>query len=152
MPSSNDVDGHDSCCVADLRVSTTIAKVIEARFDDERALVHGSKHVDARKSALLTRLADERRRFSEELKRLTGPIDRGTLGSWLPWELSDNLRARVLGRSTEAVAACRRSQHRTEARYAKALELPLPTALHAALVAQHSRVHHAARELAEIAR
>jgi len=140
--------------VSQTRLSTTIAKVIEARFDDERTLVHGSKHVDARKSALLTRLADERRRFSEELERLTGPIDRGTLGSWggLAWELSDNLRARVLGRSTEAVAACRRSQHRTEARYAKALELPLPTALHAALVAQHSRVHHAARELAEIAR
>lgn len=133
--------------------ATAIQKIIESCLDDERTLVHGSKLVDPQERAVLARLADERRRFSEELEHLTAPIGRGNLGSWgaLVRELGSDLRARLLGRNaSDALAACRRSQHRTDVRYEKALELEWPRELEVALAAQHERVHAAARELAEI--
>ncbi len=135
--------------------STAIAKVIESCLDDERVLFRASKLVDPEKRALLTHLADERRRFSEELERMTAPIGRGSLGSWgaIFRELGTDLWARVVGRTAaEALSACRRSQQHTDARYEETLALEWPNELEVALAAQHDRVHAAASELAEIDR
>jgi hypothetical protein len=136
-----------------MRTSSAIAKVIESCLDDERTLVREAKLVDAQKSAVLTRLADERRRFSEELERLNGPNKRGALGSWgaLVRELGNELWLRAAGRNTsDAIAVCRQSQHRTDIRYEKVLELEWPSDLKVVLTAQHERVHAARRILAEI--
>ncbi len=133
--------------------STVIAKVIESCLEDERTLVRERKLVDAQKRAVLTRLADDRRRFSEELGRLNGPSPWGGRGSWsaLLRELGSDLWVRAAGRNAgDAIAACRRSQHRTDACYEKALELEWPSELKAALSAQHERVHAARHELAAI--
>jgi len=50
----------------------------------------------------------------------------------------------------DAVAACLRSQHRTEVRYEEALETELSSEVRAALVTQHQSVHAARADLAKI--
>jgi hypothetical protein len=136
-----------------VRTSNAIQKVIESCLDDERTLFRQSKLVDEQRRAVLVRLADERRRFSEELERFSGPIGRGHLGSWraLARELGDELWARAMGRNPhDAIDACRRSQHRADVRYEQALELEWPGEVKAALDAQHARVHAARLELSKI--
>jgi hypothetical protein len=133
-----------------LRIRSAIAKVVQSCLDDERTLVLESKVVDATRRRVLIRLADERRRFAEELERFNGQGSRESWGS-LRRELDSDVRECIAGRSTsEAVAACRRSQERTEARYDKVLALELPSEVKAALVTQHERVHAARDELAKM--
>jgi len=58
---------------------------------------------------------------------------------------------RALGfNSGDLIEACRRSQHRADLRYEKALKLEWPDALEVALEAQHDRVHAARQELSAI--
>lgn len=137
-----------------MKTPSAIAKVIESCLDDERTLLHESKLVDEKRSAVLTRLADERHRFSEELERLSGrPVARGNPGSWteLVRELGNRLYVGTWGRNTgDAIQVCRRSQHRTDLRYESALKLEWPSELAAALVKQHERVHAAGQELSSI--
>ena len=58
---------------------------------------------------------------------------------------------RLAGRNAgDAVAACRRSQRRTELRYERVLALELPQELKTALVNQRERVHAAGDELAKL--
>lgn len=137
-----------------MRTSNAIAKLIESCLDDERTLLRESKLVDAEKSEVLVRLADERRRFSEELSRLNRrPLGRGNLGSWsaLAREIGERLWVGAWGgNSGDAIEACRESQHRTDLRYEKALKLVWPKEMRTALVAQHERVHAAHQELSAI--
>jgi hypothetical protein len=133
-----------------MRTSTAIARVIESCLDDERTLVEEGKLVDPPRRAVLTRLADERRRFAEELERLNGQASRESWGA-IARELGSHLWARMAGPNAgDAVAACRRSQRRTEERYDRALELRLPTDVRGALLAQQVRVHAARSELSAI--
>jgi hypothetical protein len=60
------------------------------------------------------------------------PLRRGHLGSWsaLVRELGGGLWTQAMGRNDgDAVAACRRSQHRLDERYEKALKLAWPSDL-----------------------
>jgi len=134
-----------------MRHSNAIKKVIESCFDDERTLVQKSKLVDEATALVLRRLADERHSFLEELERLSSPIGRGSSGSWgaLVRELGNWPWAKVIG-PRAAIAACRRSQQRTDLRYERALELEWSSELKAILTLQHERVHAARRELAEL--
>jgi uncharacterized protein (TIGR02284 family) len=133
-----------------MQVRSAIAKVIRACLDDERTLVQRSKLVDAERSELLIRMADERRRFAEELEQFNGQGSRESWGT-VARELESNLWARVVGRNTgDAVAACRRSQRRTEARYDQVLKLVLPTEVRAALMIQYKHVRAARNELTKV--
>jgi hypothetical protein len=134
-----------------MRTSNAITKIIESCLDDERTLVQQGKLVGAEKSAVLARLADERRRFSKELERLTRPVTRGHTGSWyaIASELVQDVWIRLWGFNVgDAVATCRRSQRRIDSRYERALELEWPMDLRATLEAQHERIHAARRALA----
>ena len=151
-----DAGGHLGTCGAGLaaggfmETSPVIAKIIQSCLDDERTLVQESKLVDSQRKAVLIRLADERRHFAEELERLNG---QGSRESWtaLVRELGNGLWARMTGRNAgDAVAECRRSQRRTEARYELALGLELPREVKDALVIQHERVHAARDELTRL--
>jgi biotin-(acetyl-CoA carboxylase) ligase len=133
-----------------MRTSPAVAKVIQSCLDDERTLLQESHRVDPQREAVLVRLADERRRFAEELERFNGQTSRESWSSL----------AREVGRSVwmqlgahnagDAVAACRRSQHRTAIRYEKVLALELPPALRVALQNQRERVDDAGDELAKL--
>jgi hypothetical protein len=136
--------------VVDVRSSNAIAKVIESCLDDERTLARESRHVDADRGAVLTQLANERRRFVGELERLSPQHGRGSWGA-LRRELAGDLWLRAAGPNTgDAVEACRRSQHRTEVRYDRALELDWPPDVRTLLAAQHERIHAARYRLAEL--
>jgi hypothetical protein len=133
-----------------MRTSPVIAKIVQSCLDDERTLVQESKRVDAPRSAVLTRLASERRCFAEELERLNGQGTRESWGSLLR-ERGSNAWARMTGRNTgDAIAVCRRSQSRTEVRYEKALEHELPNEMKAMLSVQLERLVAARDELARI--
>jgi uncharacterized protein (TIGR02284 family) len=133
-----------------MQARTAVAKVIQSCLDDERTLVEGCKRVDSQKSAVLTRLADERRRFAEDLERLNGQGSRESWGS-LGRELESELWTRMAGpNASDVVATCRASQQRTEARYDKALALDLPDEVKAVLMTQLERVHAARDDLNEM--
>jgi hypothetical protein len=133
-----------------MRNSPAVAKVIRSCLDDERALIQQSRHLDPYGEAVLVRLAGERRRFAEELERYNGQTSRESWAS-LARELGNKLWIRLAGRdAVAAIAACRRSQRRTEVRYEKALALALPDDVHAALTVQRNRVHAARDELAQL--
>src|SRR5580658_9330615 len=93
-----------------MRTSPVVAKVIQSCLDDERTLMQESHGLDAQREAVLIRLAEERRRFAEELERLNGQASRESWSS-LAREVSNKLRTRLAGRNAgDAIAACRRSQ------------------------------------------
>jgi len=130
--------------------SPAVARVIESCLDDERTLVQESKVVDERRRAVLMRLADERRRFAEDLERFNGQGSRESWGG-IAREAGNKLWAEMAGRNPgDAVAACLRSQHRTEVRYEEALETELSSDVRAALVTQHQSVQAARADLAKI--
>jgi hypothetical protein len=133
-----------------MRTSPAVAKVIQSCLDDERMLVQKSHGLDPPRAAVLVRLADERRRFAEELERFNGQASRESWSS-LAREVASKAWMRLAGGNAgDLVAACRRSQQRTELRYERALALALPQALRTALVSQRERVHAAGDELAKI--
>jgi uncharacterized protein (TIGR02284 family) len=133
-----------------MQAGTALAKVIQSCLDDERTLVEGSKRVDGQRRAVLTRLADERRRFAEELERVNGQGSRESLASVVR-ELESDLWTRMAGPNAgDVVATCRASQQRTEARYDGALLLDLPGETKAILTRQLERVHATRDELAQL--
>jgi len=133
-----------------MQTSPAIAKVIQSCLDDERTLIEESKAVDEQRRAVLIRLADERRRFAEDLERFNGQGSRESWGA-IVREARNNMWAGTAGRNPgDAVAACLRSQHRTEVRYEEALETELSSEVRAALVTQHQSVHAARADLAKI--
>jgi hypothetical protein len=130
--------------------SPAVAKVIQSCLDDERTLVQESHRLDPQREAVLIRLADERRRFAEELERFNGQASRESWSS-LAREVGNKLWIRLAGRNAgDAVAACRRSQRRTELRYESVLALELPQELKTALMNQRERVHAAGDDLAKL--
>jgi len=133
--------------------SPAVAKVIQSCLDDERTLVQESHRLDPQREAVLIRLADERRRFAEELERFNGQASRESWSSLAreAGETVSRVWMRLAGRNAgDAVAACRRSQRRTELRYESVLALELPQELKTALMNQRERVHAAGDDLAKL--
>jgi hypothetical protein len=130
--------------------SKAVEAVTTALLDDERTLLREGTRIDATRRAVLTRLADERRAFAEELERSNGQSSRESWGS-LGRELWRMLRTRWQPPSVGgAVAVCRSSLHRTEARYAKALVCDLPSDLRSTLLAQLERLRTAESDLRKL--
>jgi hypothetical protein len=129
--------------------SKAIANVTQSLLDDERTLLQESARVDAPRRAVLVRLANERRRFAEELERFNGQGSRESWGA-LARELGRDVRAHVNDKNdiAVAIASCRRSRDRTEEQYASALRLDLPSGVRAALTAQRKQLEAAEAELA----
>jgi len=136
-----------------MNTSKEIAKLIDACLDDERMLEHESRFVSPERARVLRVLAAERGRFIDELRGVGGIRDTREHGSWreLGRELSRDLRVALgLGNGGDAIAACRRSCKRTEARFERALDLPWPTPSRAVIEGQHARIHATRDELSAV--
>ena len=126
-------------------IMTSIEKLIRACVDDERALRRGARNVGAGPRQKLERLASEREQFVDELRTVGTTLSgrpRAT-GSWSGFARAITERGWAFAagpNAGDAIAACRRSQHRTEALFAVALESSWTTGVRAALVEQHRRI------------
>lgn len=137
---------------ASMTVSDVLRKLIRACVDDECTLRHESTLVDAGRAEALTRLARERERFVGDLERLA-ECAQPHYGSWseLSREAKRNVWVAAAGRNSgDAIASCRRSRARTEARYDEALQSPWPDEVQRVLAAQRRRLHDETDELARI--
>ena len=135
-----------------MKMSNGIEQLVGACVDDKRTLEREIAEVGARNRPMLSKLAAERGRFESELRALGGGAARHG-GS--PMELFRELRRRVERAATgpsnsDAVAACRRSLRRTEARYDEALQLSWPDDVRAVLLSQRSQLHDDRAELISI--
>lgn len=137
-----------------MRSSNAIQTLIDSSRDSERMLRHESGFVDSSRRAILTRLADERGATVEQLQSVHSGRRRGAMsGSWIELfrELRRSLGVAFGGRNSgDAVAACRRSMHRAEALYDRAVRLPLSKEMMDLLLQQRNRVFHANVELTAI--
>ncbi len=133
-----------------MRTARILRKLIRACVDDECTLRHESKFVDASRAVALGRLASERARFVEDLERLEGGAASRPNASWA--ELLSKARRNVWVAAAgpnngDAIASCRHSRVRTEARYDEAMQAALPEEIRRVLAAQRSRLHEEADEL-----
>ncbi len=127
-----------------------LRKLIRACVDDERTLQHERRFVDAGRAETFTRLARERSQFVEELERLGGRAPSRPNGSWaeLLREAGREVWVAAAGRNNgDAVAACRHSRARTQARYDSAMQGSLPDEIRRALGEQLRRIRAEAHEL-----
>jgi|GEM_PF-2295779 len=133
-----------------VKTSRVLRELIRACVDDECTLRHESKFVDARRAEALTRLASERGRFVEDLERLEDGAARRPKASWaeLLSEARRNVWVAAAGRNSgDAIASCRHSRSRTEARYDEAMRRALPDEVRRVLAAQRSRLNDETDEL-----
>ncbi len=136
-----------------MKTPSLLGTVIRACVDDERTLQSERRFVDDGRAATLTRLATERGRFVTDLAQLTQSARLPRSSSW-----AELLREGVRGvwvmaagrNSGDAIASCRRSLARTEDRYDKALQEPLPLAVRSVLALQRSRLRETEGELNRI--
>ncbi len=138
-----------------ITMSTTrvFRELIRACVDDERTLQHERKFVDARRGDALTRLAREREQFVADLERVGGCSGGQPTGSWVELlrEAGRNLWVTAGGPNNgDAIETCRRSRARTEARYERAMERPLPEETRRILAEQRRRLHDEADELNQL--
>src|SRR5579871_6836097 len=121
---------------------STIEQLIRACVDDERVLSRGGRIVGGELGKVLRRLALEREDFVDELQHVGTTLagsPRAT-GSWMGRARDLALSAMTLAagaRSAVALAACRRSQHRTEVLFADALDDTWKNDVRSVLVEQH---------------
>ena len=133
-----------------MQISKAFKVLIRACVDDERTLHHECGFVDDSRRVVLSRLAAERTRFAEQLRRLAGTEGADSTGSWreLMRELRRSIRVVAGGpNSSDAVSACRRSRERTEAVYDRVLGLPWPKQTLSTLREQRDRIREERREL-----
>jgi hypothetical protein len=131
--------------------SNRIDGLIAACRDDQRTLTYESRFVDDQRRVVLTRLAAERGEFVERLRdRRTPRVDSRATGSWKESLREFGRSVRVLAggaNSGDAIAECRRSRSRTEARYERALELKWPGEILPLLLEQVNSIRQAQGEL-----
>ena len=131
-----------------------IRGLIRACVDDERTLQHESKLVlDPGRAETLTKLAHERKHFLTVLEGLQEGGRRRSSGSWgeLVREAARDLWVLACGRNNgDAIAVCRHSRGRTEARYDEALRFPWPAETGRILEEQRRVLHEETQELNQI--
>jgi len=133
--------------------STALGKLIRACVDDERTLHHERNFVDAGRAGILLRLAREREQFVEDLERVGGRVQRRPSGSSVELlrEAGRTLFVAAAGRNHgDAVASCRHSHARTEARYDRAMLKPWPDPVARLLAAQVSLLREGTDELNQL--
>jgi hypothetical protein len=133
-----------------MKTSHPLRTLIRACKDDERTLQHERKFVDPVTAETLARLAASVRSSVLDLERLGGSGQEGPNGSWaeLAHEATRNLWVMAAGRNTgDAIASCRHSHKRTEARYEEAMQGPWGGEIGQVLAAQRSRLHDEVDEL-----
>ena len=135
-----------------VKTSNGIDRLVGACVDDKRMLEREIAEVGPRQRATLSELAVERGRFVNELRALGGGASRrGGSAMELLHELGRWLERAATGPSnTDAVAACRRSLRRTEARYDQALQLSWSEKVRAVLVSQRDQLHRSRDKLISI--
>lgn len=137
-----------------MNAARALKTLIRACVDDARTLRHERTLVDAGRAEVLRRLAREREHFVEELEHL------GARGQSRPSSSLTEL-LREVGRSAavlaagcanngDAIASCRHSRARTEARYEAALQRTWPDEIRHVLVEQRRCLHDEASTLDEI--
>lgn len=131
---------------------STIRGLIRACVDDQRTLLHESKLVGTPLGATLGKFAHERDLFLTDLEQLAKAARRPS-GS-----LAEHVReaAReiwVLGcgpNHGDAIAVCRHSRARTQARYEEALRRDWPSGARSMLAEQNRRLEAEADELRDL--
>jgi hypothetical protein len=129
--------------------SRGLHRLIVGCLDDERTLHRESGRVDFQRKEVLSRLADERGRFVEELQRLGEPCAAAS-ESWLALLREFGRAVRVLagGRNSgDSIASCRRSCGRTEALYEQAMRLEWSHSIRPVLLTHRDRIRHSGGEL-----
>jgi hypothetical protein len=126
--------------------------MIGACVDDERMLSRAARMVDPKRREALTKLADERVKFIDELRTSgrtlhSNPHARGSLMGALRGAMLEAWVFTVGMNAGDVLGACRRSQERTEATFARNLEQTWPKETRALLAEQQGRVDHARQEL-----
>lgn len=133
-----------------MKTSKILRNLICACVDDERTLQHERTFADPGRAETLTRLANERAQFVEDLERLGERSQSRPIGSWAEFfrELGRDVWVAAAGRNNgDAIARCRRSRARTEARYDGAMQAPLPDDVRSVLATQRRRLYDEADEL-----
>ncbi len=133
-----------------MKTSKILRELIRACVDDERTLQHERTFTDAGRAEPLTRLAHERTQFIEELEGFGEPAQNRPIGSWAEFfrELGRDVWVAAAGRNNgDAIATCRRSRARTEARYDGAMQRPLPDDVRNVLATQRLRLQDEADAL-----
>lgn len=136
-----------------MNTATTLEELIRACVDDERTLLHERTFVDAQRAETLTRMARERDEFVQDLERLGAPARKRESGSWVELlrEAGRDVWVSAAGLNNgDAIAACRHSRARTEARYDTAMQWPWPDKVWRVLEAQRRRLQDDADELNHI--
>lgn len=133
-----------------MKISKILRNLIRACVDYQWTLQHERTFVDAGRRKALTRLALERAQFIEDLERMGERAQSRPIVSWSEFfrELGRDAWVSAAGRNDgDAIATCRRSHARTEARYDDAMRRPLPDEIRRVLAAQRCRLHDEAEEL-----
>ncbi len=136
-----------------MKASGMLRRLIGACIDDGSTLQHERKFVDASRAAKLARLAREREQFVVDLERLQEASQHRTVVSWteLVREATRNVKVAAAGRNNgDAIASCRHSRARTEARYDDAMLGPWPDETRRVLEAHLRRLHDEADELNQL--
>ena len=129
--------------------SRGLHRLIVGCLDDEQTLHCESDRVDPDRKDALCRLAEERGRFVDELRRLGEPCALAT-GSWLGVLREVGRRIHVLAggcNSRDSIASCRRSCERTQVLYEQAMKLQWSQPILPVLLSHRDRIRHAYGEL-----
>lgn len=136
-----------------MNTANVIKGLIRACVDDGRTLKHELNFVDAGRAATLGRLAREREQFVVDLERLGDVGARRPNGSWgeLVREGARNLWVTAAGRNNgDALAICRHSRARTEARYDEAMRTFWPDHVQRVISSQWHRLQAETQELNQL--
>lgn len=136
-----------------MKTAHLLTKLIRARTDDGCMLQHERKFVDPVRAETLTRLAARAKSSIADLERCGGRRQERPTGSWaeLVREAARSLWVTAAGRNAgDAIASCRHSHKRTEARYEEAMRGPWAGEIGQVLEAQRRRLHDEVDELTQL--
>jgi hypothetical protein len=136
-----------------MKTTEVLERLVRACVDDERTLQHERRFVTPGHAGTLIRLAHERGQFVQDLERLGARSQNRARGSWA--ELLREARRRVwvfaAGRNNgDAIASCRHSHARIEARYDEALGRACPEEVCRVLAVQRGLLHDETGQLNQL--
>ena len=119
-------------------------------MSDGRTFARERKFVGPEHAKTLKRLSRERDQFVADLRVLGGPSRGHPTASWGETlrEIARGIWVTAAGpNSGDAIASCRHSNTRTEARYEATMRSPWPDEMHQVLAVQRGRLRDEADEL-----
>jgi hypothetical protein len=136
-----------------MKTSEVLEGLVRACADDERTLQNERRFVTPGHAGTLIRLARERAEFMDDLERLGARSQRRARGSWaeLVREARRWLWVLAAGRNNgDAIASCRHSHARVEARYDEAMERSCPEEVCRVLAVQRGLLHDETGQLNQL--